>query len=335
MYVLDLQEMGARMFGKEAALFLASGTQANLAGVMTHCSGRFQEVILGNESHILMYEQGGVAGLGGILPRSVVNRPDGTMDLKDLEGRLRSGDLHQNHTALIALENTHNRCHGSALPLDFTSKVYQIGQSYGVNVHVDGARICNAAVAQGVSLKDITRHTDTLTVCLSKGLGAPIGTLLLGPQEFIDRAKKSRKILGGAMRQTGIIAAGGIYALSHNVAKLADDHRRAFTLAQAINKMDSDLFRVNMKNIHSNMVFVDCPHQEWSAAKLSDRLATVTDKEMDYFGGEVVDTCRVKASRLYSDKLRFVTYLNINDEQIELACEKLRYVAESLEKYLI
>lgn len=228
-----LQEMAAERMGKDAGLFVPSGTMGNLAAILAHC-GRGDEVILGNKAHTFLYEAGGISALGGVHSCQLPNQPDGTMLLQDIQAAIRSNDAHQPVSHLVCLENTHNRCGGVALSGDYTQAVGDLAHERGLLLHLDGARIFNAAVAQGVSAKELAAPADSVTFCLSKGLSAPVGSVLCGSAEFIQKAHRIRKQLGGGMRQAGILAAAGIVALETMINRLTDDHKRARYLAQGL-----------------------------------------------------------------------------------------------------
>jgi len=225
--------MAARMMGKEAALFTTSGTQSNLIAVLTH-TNHGDEIILGDEAHIFWYEVGGASVLGGVIMHTVPTDSCGRLNLDDIDRAIRSKDIHYPQTALICLENTHNRCGGAVLTTDYTNEVCNLAHRRGLKVHLDGARIFNAAVALGVPARALAQSVDSVTVCLSKGLSAPVGSLLCGSKGFVERARKFRKMLGGGMRQAGVIAAAGIVALETMTDRLAEDHANARRLAQGL-----------------------------------------------------------------------------------------------------
>jgi threonine aldolase len=233
-----LEALAADVTGKEAAVFVASGTMGNLASLLAHC-GRGREVILGDESHIYHYENGGASALGGLVFHPVRTNADGTMPLDALRAaiHLPAHNYHFYHYAppgVICLENTHNRCGGRVLSPEYFAEVAAIAAGHGLPIHLDGARLFNAAVAAGRPVTDWTRHVSSVQLCLSKGLSAPVGSLICGAAAFIREARRMRKILGGGMRQAGVIAAPGIIALTEMVSRLADDHRHARILADAI-----------------------------------------------------------------------------------------------------
>jgi threonine aldolase len=225
-----LQEHAAALFGFEAALLFPTGTQSNLAALMTHCQ-RGDEVILGTEAHSYRYEGGGLAVLASIQPQTVVNRPDGTLDLAEVEAAIKPDDPHFARTRLLALENTIT---GRPISRPYLSDALKLAKRRGLSTHLDGARIFNAATYLKTSVKDLCAGFDSVSSCLSKGLGAPAGTLLLGTPEFIQEAKRARKVLGGGMRQSGVLAAAGLYALGNNVERLKDDHANAQRLADGL-----------------------------------------------------------------------------------------------------
>jgi threonine aldolase len=228
-----LQELAAAITGKEAGLFVPSGTMGNLAAVLAHCN-RGDEVILGNKSHTFLYEAGGISALGGVHSCQLNNQLDGTLDLDEIRSAIRPADHHHPVSRLIALENTHNRCGGVAISVEYTQAVSELAHQHGLGVHLDGARLFNAAVALRVNAKDLSAPLDSLTFCLSKALCAPVGSVLCGPSAFIERAHRIRKQLGGGMRQAGILAAAGIIALETMVDRLAEDHLRASYLAEGL-----------------------------------------------------------------------------------------------------
>jgi threonine aldolase len=228
-----LETMVAGIMGKEAALFTTSGTQSNLIAVLTH-THHGDEIIVGDEAHILWYEVGGAATLGGVILRTVPNDSCGRLNPDDVDRAIRSKDIHYPRTTLLCLENTHNRCGGAVLTQDYTDEICNLAHTRGLKVHLDGARIFNAAIALGVPACELARDSDSVAICLSKGLSAPVGSLLCGSKDFVERARKFRKMLGGGMRQAGIIAAAGIVALETMVDRLAEDHSNARRLAEGL-----------------------------------------------------------------------------------------------------
>lgn len=225
-----LQERVAALLGKEAALFMSSGTQSNLCGLLAHC-GRGDEYIVGQLAHTYRYEGGGAAVLGGIQPQPLNNQPDGSLKLEDIEAAIKPDDPHFARTRLLALENTWG---GNVLPASYTAAACDLAHSRGLATHLDGARLFNAAVASGRTVAELARSFDSVSICFSKGLGSPIGSMLVGSRELIARAHRSRKMLGGGLRQVGLLAAAADHALTHHVERLADDHALARRLADGL-----------------------------------------------------------------------------------------------------
>jgi threonine aldolase len=268
--VAKLETLAAEMTGKEAALLVPSGTMANLVSLLTHC-GRGDEVLLGDQAHIFYYEQGGSAAVGGIHPRTVPNQPDGTMDLAILRDSIRADNVHFPRTRLIAIENTHNRCSGAPLPPDHLRAVAAIAAEHGLALHMDGARIFNAAAALEMPVADLAGPVDSLSFCLSKGLSAPVGSLICGRASFIRNARRNRKLLGGGMRQAGVIAAAGIVALREMPARLPEDHANARRLAEGLNGLRRA--RVDPERVRTNIVYIDLEREGPAAAETVTRLA--------------------------------------------------------------
>ena len=253
-----LQEMGAAMVGKEAGLFVASGTMGNLVAMLAHC-GRGEEVILGNKAHTFLYEAGGISALGGLHSCQLINHSDGTLDLDDIRAAIRPDEAHHPVTRLIALENTHNRCGGVSLTANYTRAVSNLAKECGLLLHMDGARIFNAAAAQGVPARVLAEPADSVTFCLSKGLCAPVGSVLCGSKAFIRQAHRTRKQLGGGMRQAGILAAAGIVALETMVDRLVDDHARAKRLAKGLQGISG--LELDPGTPYTNMIFTGISEQ--------------------------------------------------------------------------
>ena len=253
-----LEEMAAEIIGKEAALFVASGTMANLVAVLTHTSPG-NEIIVGSEAHMLWYEVGGASALGGVVMRTVPNDEAGQMSLAMVEQAIRGKNIHYPETALLCLENTHNRCGGAVLTADYTNACSQLAHKYELKVHLDGARIFNSAIALGVPASKLAIPVDSVCFCLSKGLSAPVGSLVCGDKDFVDRARKWRKMLGGGMRQAGIIAAAGIVAIEKMVSRLAQDHANAQRLAYGLVNISG--IAVNLETVQTNIVNFDVPRK--------------------------------------------------------------------------
>jgi threonine aldolase len=251
--VNELQRMGAERMGKQAGLFVPSGTMGNLAAILAHC-GRGDEVILGNKAHTFLYEAGGISALGGVHSCQLNNQPDGTINLQDIHAAIRVNEPHQPISRLVCLENTHNRCGGVSLTVDYTRAVGELAHTNGLLLHLDGARIFNAAADQGVPASELARPADSVTFCLSKALCAPVGSVLCGSEEFIGKAHRIRKQLGGGMRQVGILAAAGITALEMMVDRLTEDHKRAQYLAQGLTFLP--WLVMDEGTPHTNMIFM-------------------------------------------------------------------------------
>ncbi|CAI0464792.1 unnamed protein product [Linum tenue] len=254
---LRLETEMARITGKEAALFVPSGTMGNLISVLVHCDVRGSEVILGDNSHIHIYENGGIATIGGVHPRTVKNNEDGTMDIDVIEAKIRDprGQLVYPTTRLICLENSHANTGGRCLSVEYTDQVGELAKKHGLKLHIDGARIFNASVALGVPVHRLVQAADSVSICLSKGLGAPVGSVIVGSESFISKAKILRKALGGGMRQVGILCSAALFAVQNNVAKLENDHKNAKTLAGAYFKLIFVL--KHMPPLSAEQIYVD------------------------------------------------------------------------------
>jgi threonine aldolase len=299
--VNGLQEMAAEMTGHEAGLFVASGTMGNLSAVLAHCQ-RGDEVILGKDAHTYRYEAGGVSVLGGVHSCQLPNQPDGSIALDDIERAIRADDPHQPITRLIALENTHNRCGGTYQSVEYTRQVAEFAHARGLRVHLDGARVFNAAAALGVNVRELTAPVDSVTFCLSKGLSAPVGSVLCGSKEFIKKAHRARKLLGGGMRQVGVLAAAGIVALEKMVPRLGEDHARARTLAEGLSENRGLVLDVGTPA--TNMVFMNLAEDvTMSATEVAERMKA---------RGVLVGVAGAR-------RFRLVTHFWIDDESVERA----------------
>lgn len=265
-----LQEIAAMKMGKEAGLFVPSGTMGNLAAVLAHC-GRGDEAILGSLSHTFLFEAGGISALGGVHSHQIPNQPDGTLTLDDIASAIRPDDDHAPISRLLVLENTHNRCGGAVLSLEYTRQAAELAHTHGLAVHLDGARIFNAAAALDTSPAELAAPVDSITFCLSKGLCAPVGSVLCGSRKFIQKAHRVRKQLGGGMRQVGILAAAGIIALEEIAPRLGEDHARARLLAESLGKLPG--LELDTKVPPSNMVYLNlAPTVPYQAHQLADVL---------------------------------------------------------------
>src|SRR5512140_2900856 len=258
-----LQELAAEMMGKEAGLFVPSGTMGNLAAILTHCQ-RGDEVIIGQLNHSFMFEAGGMSVLGGVSSYQLKNQPDGSLLVDEIEAAIRPDDPHDPITRLLCLENTHNRCGGTVQTPETTRAMAKVARKHGLKVHLDGARIFNAAASLGIPARQLAEPVDTVTFCLSKGLSAPVGSVLCGPRDFIHNAKRARKILGGGMRQAGVLAAAGIVALEKMTTRLSEDHARARRLAEGLR--NNECVVLDPGTPATNMVFFNlAPHTHVSA----------------------------------------------------------------------
>lgn len=296
-----LEAYSAELLGKEAAVFAPSGTQTNLIALLSHCQ-RGDEYIVGQTAHTYRYEAGGAAVLGSIQPQPLDFNPDGTFDLGKVEQAIKPDDYHFARTRLLCIENTHN---GMALPLDYLSRAADFAQSHHLRLHLDGARIFNAAVKCGVDVTEISNHFASVSVCLSKGLGAPVGSLLCGDKETIKEARKWRKMVGGGMRQAGIIAAAGLFALENNRERLQQDHDNAGNLAEGLRQIEG--FTVQYQESQTNMVFVTPP-----ADKVAGLPAYLAEHGILILGGS-----RVRPIRL-------VTHLGISADDIGTVVEQIK-----------
>jgi threonine aldolase len=282
-----LQQYAAELSGKEAALFLPTGTQANLVALLSHCE-RGEEYIVGQGAHNYLYEAGGAAVLGSIQPQPIDAASDGTLPLDKVAAKIKADDIHFARTKLLSIENTHN---GKVLPQAYLKEAWDFTRERGLALHVDGARIFNALVSYGCELKEITQYCDSFTICLSKGLGTPVGSLLVGNQDYIKRANRWRKMTGGGMRQAGFLAAAGLYALKNNVARLQDDHDNAAWLAEQLREIGADVMRHD-----TNMLFV----------RVGDANASALGAFMHERG------VLINASPV----VRLVTHLDVNRQQL-------------------
>jgi threonine aldolase len=305
--VIQLQEMAAERVGKEAALFVPSGTMGNLAAALSHC-GRGDEVILGDKAHAFRLEAGGMAVLGGIHPFTVPNRPDGTLALEEMAAAVRPDDPHCPRSRAIFLENSHNICSGAAIPPDYFAAVRQLANQHGLLVHLDGARVFNAAAALNCPVTEITQYVDSVTFCLSKGLCAPVGSLLCGSADFIYRAGRVRKMLGGGMRQAGILAAAGIVALEQMVDRLVDDHANARRLAEGLAEIPG--VNIDLHRVSTNLVFFRLDKDV--AIEPSDLIRQLEREH------------RVKVQWRGGRQFRAVTHYWITSERVDVALEAMR-----------
>ena len=310
-----LQEMAAALVGQEAGLFVASGTMGNLAAILAHCQ-RGDEVILGNLAHTFLFEAGGISALGGVHSCQLPNQPDGSLKIDDIRASIRENDDHEPVTRLVALENTHNRSGGSVLGREYIQAVAHLAHSFGLRLHIDGARIFNAAAALCIPARELAAPADSVTFCLSKGLCAPVGSVLCGSRDFIRQAHRVRKMLGGGMRQAGVLAAAGIVALETMIDRLAEDHAHARQLAIGLAQipglvMDADTPKTNM---------VYCGLAETisnDASEIANQLANLG----------------VRVGDLGPRRFRLVTHYWIDDAAVEQAVATFRSVLHKIRDF--
>ncbi|MCG0276009.1 MAG: low-specificity L-threonine aldolase [Thermosediminibacteraceae bacterium] len=306
--VKKLEEMAAEIMGKEAAMFVTSGTQGNQVSIMTHTHPG-EEIILEEKSHIFTYEVGGIGYLAGVQARLIPGKK-GVMDPSDIEAAIRENDIHFPKTSLICVENTHNRAGGTVIPLDILKKTYEVAKKHGIPVHMDGARIFNAATFLGVPVKEIARYADSVMFCLSKGLCAPVGSIVAGSKEFIERARKFRKMLGGGLRQAGFLAAAGIVALEKMTGRLKEDHENARLLAEGLNAIPG-IF-IDMETVQTNIVICDISGLRINADEFAKRLFK---KGIKVNGGS-------------GYQVRFVTHYGIDRNDILTTVEAVKEIAQ-------
>ena len=306
--VNKLQEVSAEMLGTEDALLTVSGVMSNLVALLTH-AGRGDEVIMGDRAHTFLYEGGGPAGLGSITTHVVKNQPDGTLKLGDVEGAIRPlGNVHFPRTKLVVIENTQNRMGGTVLPLEYTDALGELAHKHNLKVHLDGARIFNASVALGVDVKELTRSVDSVCFCLSKGLACPVGSVLCGSKEFIDEARRYRKMVGGGMRQAGVLAAAGLVALDEMIDRLADDHANARRLAEGLTDIPG--LEVNLDSVQSNIIVFDLTAPEWTTENFH---AAMKEKGLNF-------------NPIAEKQFRLVTRYGVETSDIDVTLDAFREV---------
>ena len=299
--VNKLQEMAAEMVGMEDALFVPSGTMGNLIALLCHCPAG-KEVLLETDSHIIKYEGGGISRVAGLMPNLIQGKL-GIMDPDDVRAALRPENVHFPQTGLLCVENTHNMGGGTVYPLEYLREYRKIADKHGMKIHMDGARLYNAAVYLQVDVKEIVKHVDSVMICLSKGLSAPVGSMLCGTKEFIKQALRARKMLGGGMRQAGVLAAAGIVALEQTIERLSDDHKTARRLAEGLAKFEN--ISVKLESVQTNLVYFDvCGDKD--AHTICDELARKYD---------ILCSARDSAS------IRMVTHRHITPEDVGYVLE--------------
>lgn len=306
-----LQDKAAALTGHEAGLFVPSGTMGNLASILAHCQ-RGDEIIVGKRAHTFLFEAAGAAALGGINIQTLPNQADGTLLLEHIEAAIRPDDPHQPITRLVSIENTHNRCNAVSLSAEYTNSVAEVAHNRSLKFHIDGARIFNAAIDQNVPVSHLTQQADSVTFCLSKGLSAPVGSVICGSKEFIQKALRARKQLGGGMRQAGILAAAGIVALDTMVDRLAEDHQNAKMLVAGLATIPG--IEIEPETQHTNMVYFSLnSNVPMSLAELREKLA---GQGLLVGGG--------------SDRVRMVTHAWVDSDSVETAIEIIASVLSKL-----
>ncbi len=307
--VNQLEADAAAMLGKEAAVFVTSGTQGNLCAMLAHCQ-RGDSIIIGDSSHIFRYEQGGLAQIGGILPHTIPVQADGTLRLGDIKDAIQPDDEHKPITRLVALENTHNAAGGTPLSAEYTAQVARLANEHGLLLHIDGARIFNAAAAFNIDVKQLVAGADSVTFCLSKGLCAPVGSVLLGSRDFIQRARRARKALGGSLRQVGVLAAAGLIALHKMKDRLHEDHKNAVLLAEGL----SEIHHVKVEKQNTNFVYFSLSED---ARMTTDQFVDLLRQEYNVFmspyGGE-------------NDSIRLRTHYWIDQQAIDTVLAAVRTI---------
>ncbi len=301
-----LETLAAQRFGKEAGLFVTSGTMGNVVALLTHC-GRGDEVVMGNPSHTFLYEGGNPAALGGVHSMPIATQPDGTLAISDIEDSIREDDPHYPRTKLVSLENSQGSVGGQPLAIDYIDRVGVLCQQHGIHLHIDGARIFNAATAVGKSVARVTQAADSVTFCLSKGLCAPVGSVVVGSEAFIYQARRVRKILGGSMRQAGVIAAAGIVALEEMTERLHEDHAHACALAEGLADISS--IEIDVARVKTNMFFFKLRDDAPIAA---DDLPAALAKDDILISGH------------YKREFRFVTHYWIKPAHVEKVLDRMR-----------
>ena len=291
--VNELERLSAEIFGKEDAVLVSTGTMGNLVSILAHCQ-RGEQIIIGDKCHIYRAEAGGIASLGGIVPRILKNDDDGTMDLNEIESNIEPKDVHRAPTKVVALENTANVVGGKILSKEYMDSVKQICNQNELKLHIDGARIFNASVALEMPVSELTKSVDSLTFCLSKGLGAPVGSVIVGNKEFINNARKWRKMVGGGMRQAGIIAAAGIIGINNHYAQISKDHKNAKLLCEGLKKFKE----ITVEEVQTNLVFFSINTE--NPGLLAEKL-----KAKDVLGGNG------------GSRWRFATHYGIEEQDIK------------------
>ena len=310
-----LEEKAAKLFNKESALFFPSGTMSNLTAILSWSSKRGSEIIVGDKSHIFLYEQCGASQFGGVSLRTVPNLSDGTMDIETINDSIRDNDIHEPTTSLICIENTHNACGGQVLPIKFLQDLKILSLDKNIPIHLDGARIWNALTYMNKPPSEIGELVDSLTVCLSKGLGAPIGSLLIGTKQFIEKAKRIRKALGGGMRQVGILGAMGLVALNNFTDGIIEnDHIRTKKIADTISVLHS--FKIKYPVV-TNIIFIDilCYDKSWKKEEISTNVALLFKEK------------GIRVSAWSPEVIRIVLHKDINDNDVDYIIKSISEIS--------
>lgn len=325
--VRELEAKGAALLGKETSLFVPSGTMANLLALMTHSTSRGCEVIVGDESHIIVWEQAGAAQVAGVQLRTAMNKPDGTFDIDEMLSKVRdeSNALFP-RTTLVCIENTHNTCGGRVLPLSWIRELSAVLKEKQLPLHMDGARFFNAVVHSGIPPDEYAQGCDTINICLSKGLGCPMGSLLVGSEKTILKARLLRKVLGGGMRQIGVVAAAGIYALDHMVDRLREDHKHTYNIGKAVSEMNSSIISVDLDTVETNILLLKLDTKIVSSERFCKRMALVTEDEM-----KEDSAASVKMFPWNPSTARLVVCCNNDAEDEQVTIKKLQRVITEYE----
>ncbi|XP_028161738.1 probable low-specificity L-threonine aldolase 2 [Ostrinia furnacalis] len=329
-----LQAKVADILDKEAALLVPSGTMANLIAAMVHCFKRGSEMLCGDQSHVFKRE-GGIADLAGVYVTGLKNLPDGTFELDDFEKHVRGSDDHEPITMMVSIENTHSYCGGKVIPLEWIQKLSEIAKKRSVVVHMDGARLFNASEQLGLPPSRLARDCDSVSICLSKGLGAPVGSVLAGTRRFIDQARRYRKMLGGGMRQAGVLAAAGMVALEESVPFLSRDHGRAHYIAEQIKNLKLSTFTVEDMDASqtTNIVHVKINGKgDITSRKVTERLALVSQSETSCKTADGLGIVVLASAKPDSKTVRFVLHHDVNDYDLKHAVKKIQLVLTEIDK---
>lgn len=325
--MLKLEKTMADLLGKEASIFMPTGTMANLIGVMSHCNERGCEVIVGDQSHFNLYEQGGVSQVGGVYSRQVPNLSDGTFDLELVEDLIQDHtDAHCTKTKVICVENTQNHCGGKVLPTKFLDDLHSLCVKHDIKVHLDGSRLFNASLVSKQSLAEMAKHCDSVNFCFSKGLGAPVGSMLIGSKDYIKRAYRLRKLLGGSMRQTGLLASCCLHALRNAETNLRLDHSNAQKLGKGIQDVSRGVVEVDLAI--TNITHVRIIPKDLTITKFIERLRTVTDEELTSLKKSIV----VNVGDSDKRTMRLLTNLNVSTADVDLTIQKFNFICQEFSK---